>query len=149
MKRRIVSSAPMATAFEGLPGEGLPGCCQLCQKSVSGRKRQYATSRIRRRADVLTFLNLIQVLLYVPLLALAGQGLLFVLAGAKRDSNIFYQLLQIISKPFTFVVRKITPAKVADRHVPIVTFCLLIVAYAVVTFERIDLCMRIGLEQCR
>jgi hypothetical protein len=89
------------------------------------------------------------VLLYVPLLALAGQGLLFVLAGAKRDSNIFYQLLQIISKPFTFVVRKITPAKVADRHVPIVTFCLLIVAYAVVTFERIDLCMRIGMEQCR
>jgi hypothetical protein len=101
------------------------------------------------RADVLTFLNLLQVLLYVPLLALAGQGLLFVLAGAKRDSNIFYQLLQIISKPFTFVVRKITPAKVADRHVPIVTFCLLIVAYAVVTFERIDLCMRIGMEQCR
>jgi len=98
---------------------------------------------------VLTFLNLLQVLLYVPLLALAGQGLLFVLAGAKRDSNIFYQLLQIISKPFTFVVRKITPAKVADRHVPIVTFCLLIVAYAVVTFERIDLCMRIGMEQCR
>ena len=98
---------------------------------------------------MLTLLNLLQLLLYVPLLALAGQGLLFVLAGAKRDSNLFYQLLQIISKPFTFLVRKITPAKVADRHVPIVTFCLLIVVYAVVTFERIDLCLRIGMEQCR
>jgi hypothetical protein len=98
---------------------------------------------------VLTLLNLIQLLLYVPLLALAGQGLLFVLAGAKRDSNLFYQLLQIISKPFTFLVRKITPARVADRHVPIATFFLLIVVYAIVTFEKIDLCLRVGLEQCR
>ena len=111
---------------------------------------------------MLTVLNLLQVLLYVPLLALAGQGLLYVLAGAKRDSNIFYQLLQIISKPFTFVVRKITPAKVADRHVPIVNELRpprrgarmrlrspVPMACAVVTFERIDLCMRIGMEQCR
>jgi hypothetical protein len=98
---------------------------------------------------VLTLLNLLQLLLYVPLLALAGQGLLFVLAGAKRDSNLFYQLLQIISKPFTFLVRKITPAKVADRHVPVATFFLLIVVYAIVTFEKIDMCLRVGLEQCR
>ena len=98
---------------------------------------------------MLTLLNLLQLLLYVPLLALAGQGLLFVLAGAKRDSNLFYQLLQIISKPFTFLVRKITPAKVADRHVPVATFFLLIVVYAIVTFEKIDMCLRVGLEQCR
>ena len=98
---------------------------------------------------MLTLLNLLQLLLYVPLLALAGQGLLFVLAGAKRDSNLFYQLLQIISKPFTFLVRKITPAKVADRHGPVATFFLLIVVYAIVTFEKIDMCLRVGLEQCR
>jgi uncharacterized membrane protein len=102
-----------------------------------------------RAITVLTFLNLLQLLLYIPLLALAGQGLLFVLAGAKRDTNLFYQLLQIVSKPFTFVVRKITPAKVADRHVPVVTFFLLIVAYAIVSFEKIDLCLRIGVEQCK
>ena len=98
---------------------------------------------------VLTFLNLIQLLLYVPLLALAGQGLLYVLAGAKRDTNLFYQLLQIVSKPLTLVVRKITPAKVADRHVPVATFFLLLVAYAIVTFEKIDLCLRIGVVQCQ
>jgi len=98
---------------------------------------------------VLTFLNLIQLLLYIPLLALVGQGALYVLAGPKRDSNLFYRLLQLLSKPFTVVVRKLTPARVADMHVPIVTFFLLLIVYAVVTFERIDLCMRIGLEHCR
>jgi hypothetical protein len=98
---------------------------------------------------MLTFLTLLQVVLYVPLLALLGQGLLFVLAGAKRDTNFFYQLLKLISKPFTVVVRKLTPRLVADQHVPFVTFFLLLVVYAVVTFERIDLCVRIGVEQCR
>ena len=34
------------------------------------------------------------------LLALAGQWLLGLLAGAKRDTNFFYQLLGILTKPF-------------------------------------------------
>lgn len=103
----------------------------------------------RSSLQMLAFLNLVQLVLYIPLLALAGQGALYVLAGPKRDSNFFYRLLQLLSKPFTMVVRKLTPAKVADTHVPIVTFFLVLIAYFVVTFERIDLCMRIGLEHCR
>jgi hypothetical protein len=98
---------------------------------------------------VLSFLNLLQLLLYIPLLALLGQGVLFVLAGHKRQDNFFYQLLQLLSKPFTFLVRKITPAKVADQHVPIVTFFLLLIVYAIVTLEKIGLCVSVGLEQCR
>jgi hypothetical protein len=98
---------------------------------------------------MLTFLTLAQLILYIPLLALLGQGLLFVLAGPRRDGNFFYRLLQLLSKPFTLVVRRITPRQVADHHVPVVTFFLLAVVYMVVTFERIDLCLRVGVEQCR
>lgn len=90
---------------------------------------------------MLTFLNLAQLILYIPLLALLGQGLLFLLAGARRDGNFFYQPLKLLSKPFTAVVRMATPRKVADRHVPIVTFFLLLLVYFVVTFERINLCV--------
>ena len=98
---------------------------------------------------MLSFLNIAQLVLYIALLALAGQALLFVLAGANRDRNIFYQLLQIVSKPFTLLVRKLTPHLVADRHVPVVTFLLLLIAYAVVTFEKIGLCVQSGMEGCR
>ena len=98
---------------------------------------------------MLTFLTLLQLVLFIPLLALLGQALLFVLAGAGRETNVFYQLLRLVSKPFTALVRRLTPAQVADRHVPVVTFCLLLLAYAVVTFERIDLCVRIGIALCR
>jgi hypothetical protein len=38
---------------------------------------------------------------------------------------------------------------VADRHVPVLTFALLALVYLVVTFEKINLCVRIGMEQCR
>ena len=98
---------------------------------------------------MLTFLNLLQLILYIPLIALIGQGALYVLAGPKRDSNFFYRLLQLLSKPFTSLMRRLTPAKVDERHVPIVTFFVLLIVYVVVTFERIDLCLRLGVEQCR
>jgi uncharacterized protein YggT (Ycf19 family) len=101
---------------------------------------------------MLNLLNIAQVVLYIAMLALLGQGLLFVLAGARRDSNFFYKLLQVLSKPFTWPVRKITPKQVGDSQVPIVTFFLLVVLYAVVTFERTDLCIRsnmVGQAGCR
>jgi hypothetical protein len=90
---------------------------------------------------MLTFLNIVQLILYVALLALVGQGVLYVLAGANREQNLFYTLLRVISKPFTVPVRKITPRQVADQHVPWVTFFLLLILYAIVTFERMDLCV--------
>jgi hypothetical protein len=98
---------------------------------------------------MLTFLTLLQLVLYIPLLALLGQGILYVLAGPRRQGNFFYQLLQLLSKPFTFVVRKITPRQVGDHQVPIVTFFLLVIVYIVVTLERIQLCLQAGIEVCR
>ena len=90
---------------------------------------------------MLTALNAVQLVLYIALLALIGQGALYVLAGAKRDSNVFYKLLQVLSRPFTKAVRLITPKLVSDQQVPVVTFLLLVIIYAVVTFERADLCV--------
>ena len=98
---------------------------------------------------MLTFLNIVQLVLYIALLSLLGRGILYVLAGAKRDTNLFYGLLKIISKPFTVLLRKVTPAKVADHHVPIVTFLVLLLTYAVVTFEKINLCVGLQMVGCR
>jgi len=98
---------------------------------------------------MLTFLNVAQLLLYIALLALLGQGVLYLLAGPKRETNVFYKLLQLIGKPVTLPVRKLTPRQVADHHVPFVAFFLLLVLYAVVTFEKINLCIASGMVGCR
>lgn len=98
---------------------------------------------------MLGLLNAAQLVLYIALLALVGQGVLYILAGAKREMNFFYRLLQVVSKPFTAPVRWITPRQVADHQVPIVTFFLLLIAYAVVTFEKIGLCIEQNMAGCR
>jgi hypothetical protein len=75
---------------------------------------------------------------------------LFLLAGARRETNFFYQTLRLISRPVTFVVRKLTPAQVADQHVPLIAFALLLVASFVVFAERGYLiCVEMGYEDCR
>jgi hypothetical protein len=94
-------------------------------------------------------LNAVQLILYVALLALIGQGALYMLAGAQRERNMFYQLLRVVSRPFTAALRRLTAGQVPDRQLPALTFAMLALCYLVVTFEKIDLCVRIGVEQCR
>ncbi len=101
---------------------------------------------------MLNLLNAVQLVLYIALLALFGQGVLHVLAGARREINFFYALLQVLSKPFTLVVRKIAPRQIADSFVPALTFVLMAALYLAVTFERIDLCVmthRVGQAGCQ
>ena len=54
----------------------------------------------------------------IALLALAGQFLLGVLAGRRRDSNFFYRLLQVMTSPFTKGVRRVSTKVVLVRPVP-------------------------------
>ena len=101
---------------------------------------------------MLAFINIVQIVLYVALLALAGQGVLYLLAGERREQNLFYTLLRVISKPYTVPMRRVTPRQVADRHVPVVTFFVLLIAYAIVSFERMDICLTsqmVGQPGCR
>lgn len=85
----------------------------------------------------------------IALMALLGQGLLGLLAGAKRDSNFFYKLLQVLTGPFTKGMRLIAPRVVLDRHIPVATFVLLAMVWVVATIVKINLCLQIGVEQCR
>jgi hypothetical protein len=98
---------------------------------------------------VLTFLNIAQLLLYIGGLALLGQGLLFVLSGQKRDTNLFYQLFQIVNKPWTSIARLIAPKQVADHQIPFVAFCIVAVLYIAVTLAKIEHCVSIGIELCQ
>jgi hypothetical protein len=98
---------------------------------------------------MLLLLHVLQLVLYVALLALAGQGLLYLLAGPRRQANVFYRVLSVVPRPFTALVRRLTPARLPDRHVPPLTFVLLLPAYAAVTVGKIAWCLRAGVELCR
>ena len=73
----------------------------------------------------LLLLGVLRALVEVALLALLGQGLLALLAGARRDTNPIYMLFKIVTKPAIVAARWITPKLVIDKHIPFVAFFLL------------------------
>lgn len=98
---------------------------------------------------MLTLVSILKLVAEIALLALAGQWVLGLLAGARRDSNPFYQLLQILTRPFVAGARYITPRIVIDRHVPLVAFMLLLLVWAGATVAKISICVQIGVHLCR
>jgi hypothetical protein len=98
---------------------------------------------------VLLLLSAIKLVLEIAGLALVGQALLYVLAGEKRDRNFFYQALRAVASPFTWVARRITPSLVAERHVPFVAFFLIVIGWVLVTFQKIQYCLTVGVQACR
>ena len=103
--------------------------------------------------STLFWLRLVQLMLAIPLLALAGQGATFLLArmmGQPPQQNFFYRLLEIVASPAVKPCRWITPKAIADRHLPLVAFSLLSVGYIWTMLEIANACIGAGLPvaQC-
>lgn len=90
---------------------------------------------------MLLFLSSVKLVCEIALMALLGQGLLGMLAGERRSTNFFYQLLQVLTRPFIAGARFITPRQVGDHQVGFVAFFLLVVVWLVVTFEKVTYCL--------
>lgn len=73
--------------------------------------------------------------------AMIGQGVLWVLAGAKRDQNLIYGLFKTLTSPVMKATRWITPRIVLDQHIGLVAFFLLIVLWVVLTAFKIKLAL--------
>lgn len=80
-------------------------------------------------------LGIVQLVVAIALMALIGQGILYVLAGSNRDKNVFYQIIRIIPSPFVKLFRLITPRTFADRYMPFAAFCGLAAIFLWLAFE--------------
>jgi hypothetical protein len=85
----------------------------------------------------------------IALMALIGQWIVGLLAGPRRDGNLFYRLLKVLTEPFLRGARLISPRVVIDRHVPLVAFVLLGFGWVAATVTKIQLCVEIGVQACR
>jgi len=97
---------------------------------------------------VLLLASSVKLIAEIALLALAGQWLLGLLAGNKREGNFFYQLLQVLTNPFIKVVRLITPRLVLDRHIPLATALLLLSVWLFAIVAKVNICMQRGVNVC-
>ena len=58
--------------------------------------------------------------------AYLGQALVAAFAGTRRAENVVYQILKILTNPIDKAVRLLMPRFIPDRHIPFVSFGLLI-----------------------
>lgn len=69
--------------------------------------------------------------------AMLGQGVLWVIAGSRRDQNLVYGLFKTLTSPVMKITRWVTPRIVLDRHLGLVAFFLLMVLWVVLTVMKI------------
>ena len=98
---------------------------------------------------MLLLVSAIKLVAEIALMALAGQWLLGLLVGPKRDANLFYRLLKVVTDPVVRGARLISPRVVVDRHLPLVAFLVLSFLWLVVTVSKVRLCLEAGVQTCR
>lgn len=91
-------------------------------------------------------LSIVRLLVEIAGYSLLGQGLLAILAGAKRDQNMFYGILKAITSPVIRAVRFITPRFIVDAHIPYLAFFLLFWIWVAVSIAKRYVCVTNGLQ---
>ena len=91
---------------------------------------------------MLTAIVVLKAIIFIAGFALLGQGVLYVLAGASRETNFFYRILRAITSPAMKAVRFITPRKlVPDAYIGAAAFFLMAGIYFALVLEQSERCL--------
>ncbi len=91
---------------------------------------------------MLQFVVTLKALVEVAMFAFIGQGILWILAGSKREGNWVYGILRTLTKPVFKVARWISPRFILDQHLWLVVLFLLVVTWAAMTMWKVSLVLR-------
>jgi hypothetical protein len=90
---------------------------------------------------VLQLVILLKAVNEVAMMALLGQGALFVLSGASRDRNPVYALFKIVTSPVMKLARALAPRFVVDQHIGFFAFFLVLVAEILLIWAKVTLAL--------
>lgn len=85
----------------------------------------------------------------LSLMFIVGRALLGLLAGAGRQRNVFWQILDIAARPALWLTRRLSPKLVLDRHVPLAAASWLLVAWVLLVSLKVERCLALGPAACR
>jgi hypothetical protein len=94
----------------------------------------------------LLILTMLRALVEIAGCFMLGQGLLFLLAGRKRHSNLVYQLFAMLTQPVMRLTRAMTPRFVRDEHIPLAAFLLLLWLWIGLAIAKRYVCLSQGLD---
>ena len=76
-------------------------------------------------------------LVEVAIFAFLGQGILYILAGSKRNNNFVYAMLKAITSPVFKFARLISPRFILDQHMWLVAMFVLVIAWVAATAWKV------------
>jgi hypothetical protein len=98
---------------------------------------------------MLLLLVILKGVVELSLMFIVGRAVLGVLAGAGRQHNFFWQILDIASRPALWLTRRISPKQVLDRHIPLAAASWLLFAWVLLVALKLERCLALGPEFCR
>lgn len=98
---------------------------------------------------MLTLLVLVKLWAEVALLALLGQWVLALLVGARREGNLMYELLRVVSSPAVRLVARWGPPGLPARRQDGIAVLLLCFLWLTATAGKVWLCLGGGASSCR
>ena len=88
---------------------------------------------------MLLLVMILKALTEVALCAFVGQGILYLFAGAKRETNFVYTTFRMLTSPVTKFTRLIAPRFIVDQHIGFLAFFLLMVLWVALTITKVKL----------
>lgn len=104
---------------------------------------------LKKRIFMLLAVVIAKSLIELSLMFIVGRFLLGLLAGANRDNNVFWQLLDVASKPALWLTRKLSPKLILDQHIPLAASSLLLIAWVFMVQLKIEICLEMGIATCQ
>jgi hypothetical protein len=98
---------------------------------------------------MLLALVILKSLIELSLMFIVGRFILGLLAGSKRQTNVFWQLLDVAAKPVLWITRRVSPKLILDQHIPLAAASWLLIAWVLVVKLKIDLCLQTGVNACQ
>lgn len=91
---------------------------------------------------MLQFVVILKALVEVALFAFMGQGILYILAGSKREGNFVYGIFRTLTAPVFKIARLLSPRFILDQHLWLVVLFLLVAAWVTFTLLKVSLVLR-------
>ena len=98
---------------------------------------------------MLLFLVVLKSLAELALMFIAGRFILGLLAGKKKQTNVFWQLLDVAARPALWLNPALSPKAILDQHIPLATVSWLLLAWVLLTQAKIDMCLQLGPGACQ
>ena len=89
---------------------------------------------------MLTLVLALKLIAEIALLALFGQWVLGFISGSAK---------KLTGRPWVRAARWISPQRVADRHLPLVAFLILLLVWLAASVAKINICLRLGMASCQ